>query len=919
MKKIEILIFVSILFLTILRAASAAAPNVNEVNITPDLAYTNNNLTCTVNSTDADNDTLTNYFNWFVNDSLVFSESPAPEFTFQETADSATDSGAWNDGNYVSYTSISTTKFANYTKPAGSTDAIWQVYYDGGFLQNSNLTIPSDCWDYNSNQLELRLVLDTGAPAVGDHNYSCYNGSWKQIASFNSATYGLVEDGIFWSITGTQSELSSGNFSKNQNVTCQVTSYDGIDNSTSVNDSIIISNTPPQPATNVQPNGSILASDEQINITWTAGSDIDGDSLNYTIWILDLDSYNRTVLGNTDQNVTDYLWNTTVYPEGNYQIIIGTTDGTDYANYRFIDTFSRADSGTVGNTEHPGYSWNEADAFTGFRIVGQELDMDSQAFYMNASAGMQAITGGQFTMQVKMGNLTESCSSILAARNSTGARITGTGSRIKAGPTRNLRYVQNGAIIDPGDTWNTSTDYVLIEMKADLDTDTYDMFQNRILFQDDVSMLDTSDVTEVWLECEAWSQSGNHMDDIIIYTGFTEPSTSNITLTKNTAPNVTNITISPDPAFTNSTLSGSYDYSDAENDSDQSIYSWFVNGSFVSNNQTLDSGNFNKDDQVILQITPYDGTENGTAVNSSTLNISNTAPSSATNLLPNTGDLLSSQNVNVNWSSGSDIDSDTLTYTAFYSADGSTYTTISGTTNLNLTWNAPSDGVFSLKLQTSDGTDAVNLTGGNFTIDTTPPTFSAGTQPTGNYFTTDTIPLLISVDENLSITQVTITYPNSTQVSGSIAYNGTEWYYTGTFTDASAEGTYTVSYNVSDIAGNYNQTTTTFVASIFQAGGSGGSVSSPISEEISREGLPETFSLGDGLCQFSLGETRDNSASDCEPSVRQYSECLLDKNKCFDSDMRKEAAFAILALLSAALLLINIIRKSKKPNRRFMI
>ena len=108
----------------------------------------------------------------------------------------------------------------------------------------------------------------------------------------------------------------------------------------------------------------------------------------------------------------------------------------------------------------------------------------------------------------------------------------------------------------------------------------------------------------------------------------TASATASVTVA-NTAPVVDSVTIDSS-AFTNDTITASAVVSDA--DSGQSVsgnYEWFVNGSPVQNGSsaTLDGGvHFDRDDTVYVIVTPDDGVENGTPVQSSTLTISNTAP-----------------------------------------------------------------------------------------------------------------------------------------------------------------------------------------------------------------------------------------------------------------------------------------------------
>jgi hypothetical protein len=97
----------------------------------------------------------------------------------------------------------------------------------------------------------------------------------------------------------------------------------------------------------------------------------------------------------------------------------------------------------------------------------------------------------------------------------------------------------------------------------------------------------------------------------------------------NTAPVVDSVTMTSS-AYTNDTLSASSVLSDI--DSTQTLvanYEWIVNGASIQSGTTttLDGTvHFDRDDSVYVVVTPNDGVENGIPVQSSSLTISNTAP-----------------------------------------------------------------------------------------------------------------------------------------------------------------------------------------------------------------------------------------------------------------------------------------------------
>ena len=96
----------------------------------------------------------------------------------------------------------------------------------------------------------------------------------------------------------------------------------------------------------------------------------------------------------------------------------------------------------------------------------------------------------------------------------------------------------------------------------------------------------------------------------------------------NSPPEVTGVTLSPDPAFTDDVISVSASTSDADGDPVTLSYSWSINGNVVSETGSTLAGStwFDKSDLIDVEVTPNDGTTDGTAVIPISLTISNSAP-----------------------------------------------------------------------------------------------------------------------------------------------------------------------------------------------------------------------------------------------------------------------------------------------------
>jgi hypothetical protein len=101
--------------------------------------------------------------------------------------------------------------------------------------------------------------------------------------------------------------------------------------------------------------------------------------------------------------------------------------------------------------------------------------------------------------------------------------------------------------------------------------------------------------------------------------------TSNTVTIENSAPSVATVSISPASPTAASTLTCAYaGFDDADGDTDRSTYAWTVDGVTVGTGSTL-SGAFVGGDVVTCTVTPYDGTDAGSAVSGS-VTVGNTAP-----------------------------------------------------------------------------------------------------------------------------------------------------------------------------------------------------------------------------------------------------------------------------------------------------
>lgn len=146
--------------------------------------------------------------------------------------------------------------------------------------------------------------------------------------------------------------------------------------------------------------------------------------------------------------------------------------------------------------------------------------------------------------------------------------------------------------------------------------------------------------------------------------------------TPNTPPTASNLALGPSGATTNSQLTLSYTYSDAENDPESgTTIDWFRDGVQITNSGTAVSASLTaKHQEWYAVVTPSDGSDAGTSVSSNTLIIANTIPTLTSVTIepssPETGDDLSYS------VAATDDDLDPLTYETRWLLEGSVVNTL---------------------------------------------------------------------------------------------------------------------------------------------------------------------------------------------------------------------------------------------------
>ncbi len=146
---------------------------------------------------------------------------------------------------------------------------------------------------------------------------------------------------------------------------------------------------------------------------------------------------------------------------------------------------------------------------------------------------------------------------------------------------------------------------------------------------------------------------------------------SSVTIS-NTAPVMSSASLTPTTAYESSTLTCSPSASDADGDTVTYSYAWYKNSSLIAaTSATLTGSSFLKGDTVYCRVTPTDGTTAGSASSSSTVTISNTAPTAPVIAIDPTSPEVSVDDLFCDLNTAStDADGDTITYTFSWTKNG---------------------------------------------------------------------------------------------------------------------------------------------------------------------------------------------------------------------------------------------------------
>ena len=189
----------------------------------------------------------------------------------------------------------------------------------------------------------------------------------------------------------------------------------------------------------------------------------------------------------------------------------------------------------------------------------------------------------------------------------------------------------------------------------------------------------------------------------------------------NSPPSASNVQITPPSAVTGDTLSLSYNYNDGDGDLESGTQvQWYKNSvedTSIPNQNTVPSSLTSKGDSWYAMVTPSDGTNQGSVVQSSIVTILNSAPVASGAISPSTP--MDDDDLTLSWS-GSDVDTDSTTLVSIeWYVDGSVVETFDNVTTIP-TIAIRSGDVWHAKVMVNDGdTDSAWFTVPSVTVGST--------------------------------------------------------------------------------------------------------------------------------------------------------------------------------------------------------
>ncbi len=640
-------------------------PILADAILSPDPAYAGDTFTCTAGDTsDDDGDAVSVAYAWSV-------DGVDPGVT-----DDTLDDSHWTRHQEV----------ICWITPSDGTD-------DGASVSSNAITV------VNSPPSIDSVSITPESPEVSDTLSCAYSGFADADGDTDLSTYA-------WDVNGTSAGTGttlSGAFGAGDLVTCTVTPDDGADTGTPVSDSVIAANTPPELADATLTPTTAYEGDT-FTCTPGATSDADGHTVTTSItW--DVSGADPGVTGDeltSDHFDRDDTVTCTVTPND------GGDDGDPVDSNTVTVSNTPPELASVSLDPDPAA---EGDTLTCTPDTATDADSDSVSVALAWTVNGSSLSHSEDTLDDS--NWGRDDEVVCTATPDDG---TDSGTAVSS----NAVVIANAAPSIASVTISPSAPEV-----SDTLSCTYSGFSDAD-GDSDASTFEWT-ISGVTVGTSSTLSSGFASGDLVTCTVTPSDGTddgtalSDSVAVDNSAPVLDSVTLGPDPAYADDTLTCTPGTAtDADGHTVTYSYAWVVNGSDVgASDSTLDSGYFGKDDDVICVVTPTDGADDGDPVDSNTLVISNTAPViTSVTLAPDPayeGDTLT-----CSVDSSSDLDGDGISYSYAWTVDG----VDTGVSNFSLgSSDFDKDQVVVCTVTPSDGTDSGSAIDSNaLTISNSAPT-----------------------------------------------------------------------------------------------------------------------------------------------------------------------------------------------------
>ena len=539
-----------------------STPVVSNVSITPNPAYTTDVLSCSYSFADGDNDPDQSTIVWSVNS--------GPAGVGQSL------SGVFTGGDTVS---CAVTPFDGVVAGTPVSASI--------VISNSAPSIAS-------------VTISPDPATVTDPLTCAYSGFTDLDGDADASTYSWTVNG---SSAGSASTLSTG-FAAGDTVVCTVTPFDGTVAGAPLSDTIVISNSAPTvSAVSISPSAPLVSDDLTCSYSF-ADADNDSDSSSIT-WLLG----NATVGTGPTLPANTAAFGDTVTCE------VTANDGAMNGNTASASVVIGSTAPTISSVSispNPAYETDTLScSYSGFQDLDCPNGSCDQSTYQWLVDGAPVGTGSTLLGGFSVGQ-TVTC------------QVTPNDGTVTGIPVSDSLTIQNttptvtAVIITPSTpiySDNLSCSYAFYDANNDSDSSQMTWWVNGVQVGNGASLPSGSATKGETVTCEVTANDG-------IEDGNTASASVVI---GNTAPSVSNVIISPNPAYADDVLGCSYSFADVDNDPNQSSIQWLINGTVVGQSASLATGIAVGGDNVTCEVQSFDGADYGTTASTSII-ITNSLP-----------------------------------------------------------------------------------------------------------------------------------------------------------------------------------------------------------------------------------------------------------------------------------------------------